>query len=146
MSWFYKLARYKMVLTMVAAVVMGLVFAPSWSLAASSTDTFGIGPLNTELSGTLGNSDLRTTIASLINVALSLLGVIAVVIILAGGFKWMTAGGNDDKVQEARKMIFSGVIGLAIIMSSWAIALFVLNRLRDATNSGAIPTGLDTNG
>lgn len=129
---------------MVAAVVMGLVFAPSWSLAASTTDTFGIAPLNTELSGTLGNSDLRTTIARLINVALSLLGVIAVVIILAGGFKWMTAGGNDDKVQEARKMIFSGVIGLAIILSSWAIALFVLNRLRDATGSGAVPAGLDT--
>ena len=69
--------------------------------------------------------------------ALSLLGIIAVVIILAGGFKWMTAGGNEDKVGEARKMIFSGIIGLAIILSAWAIALFVLNQLNKATNPDA---------
>ena len=144
MSWLHKIVKHRQVLTLVAAVVMGLVLAPSLSMAASSTDTFGLNPLNSELSGTLGNSDLRTTVARLINVALSLLGVIAVVIILAGGFKWMTAGGNDDKVAEARKMIFSGVIGLAIILSSWAIALFVLNRLRDATGSGSISGGLDT--
>jgi len=144
MSWLHKIVKHRQVLTLVAAVVMGLVLAPSLSMAASSTDTFGLNPLNSELSGTLGNSDLRTTVARLINVALSLLGVIAVVIILAGGFKWMTAGGNDDKVAEARKMIFSGVIGLAIILSSWAIALFVLNRLRDATGSGTISGGLDT--
>lgn len=144
MSWLHKIVKHRQVLTLVAAVVMGLVLAPSLSMAASSTDTFGLKPLDSELQGTLGNSDLRTTVARLINVALSLLGVIAVVIILAGGFKWMTAGGNDDKVAEARKMIFSGVIGLAIILSSWAIALFVLNRLRDATTSGNIPTGLDT--
>lgn len=144
MSWLHKIVKHRQVLTMVAAVTMGLVLAPSLGLAASSTDTFGLNPLNSELSGTLGNSDLRTTIARLINVALSLLGVIAVVIILAGGFKWMTAGGNDDKVAEARKMIFSGIIGLAIILSSWAIALFVLNRLRDATGSGTISGGLDT--
>jgi uncharacterized membrane protein len=54
-------------------------------------------------------------------------GIIAVVIILAGGFKWMTAGGNEDKVGEARKMIISGVIGLAIIMSAFAIAQFVID-------------------
>lgn len=144
MSWLHKLVKHRQVLTLVAAVVMGLVLAPSLGLAASTTDTFGLNPLNSELSGTLGNADLRVTVGKLINVALSLLGVIAVVIILAGGFKWMTAGGNDDKVAEARKMIFSGIIGLAIILSSWAIALFVLNRLRDATGSGSISGGLDT--
>lgn len=144
MSWLHKIVKHRQVLTLVAAVVMGLVLAPSLSMAASSTDTFGLNPLNTELNGTLGNADLRVTVGKLINVALSLLGVIAVVIILAGGFKWMTAGGNDDKVAEARKMIFSGIIGLAIILSSWAIALFVLNRLRDATGSGSISGGLDT--
>lgn len=144
MSWLHKLVKHRQVLTLVAAVVMGLVLAPSLGMAASTTDTFGLNPLNSELSGTLGNADLRVTVGKLINVALSLLGVIAVVIILAGGFKWMTAGGNDDKVAEARKMIFSGIIGLAIILSSWAIALFVLNRLRDATGSGSISGGLDT--
>ena len=89
----------------------------------------------TELSG---NENLVTSSARIINVALGLLGIIAVVIILAGGFKWMTAGGNEDKVAEARKLIFAGIIGLAIILSAWAIARFVIENLATATNSGQI--------
>ncbi|MBI2990019.1 MAG: hypothetical protein HYY51_02395 [Candidatus Magasanikbacteria bacterium] len=124
----------------------GLVCASTGKCAAAPTgsDIYGLGKVNTELKTTLGNQDLRTTIAKLINVALSLLGIVAVVIILVGGFKWMTAGGNEDKVAEARKLIFSGIIGLAIILSAWAIALFVLNKLASATtgtNTG-IPTEL----
>ena len=41
--------------------------------------------------------------------------------------------GNDDKVSEARKMLFAGIIGLAIILSAWAIARFVLVQLGNAT-------------
>ena len=100
-------------------------------------DPFGINPVGNEVAGKLGNRDLRETAANLINVLLGLLGLIAVVIVLAGGFKWMTAGGSEDKIAEARKMIFSGVIGLAIILSAWAISLFVINQLSSATGSDA---------
>lgn len=105
-----------------------------------TADSFGLQPVNTGLGGQLGNKDLRQVIGNVINVALSLLGVVAVVIILIGGFKWMTAGGSDDKVGEAKKMIFQGIIGLAIILSAWAIAIFVLNSLASATSSGSVPT------
>lgn len=81
----------------------------------------------------LGEADLIDTIASIIRIALGFLGVIAVVIILLGGFKWMTAGGNDDKVKEAKKLIFSGIIGLVIIISAYAIATFVIDSIIDAT-------------
>ncbi len=104
-------------------------------------DSFGLNPIGNEVKGKLGNRDLRETAANLINVLLGLLGLIAVVIVLAGGFKWMTAGGSEDKIGEARKMIFSGVIGLAIILSAWAISLFVINQLSTATGgTAAIPT------
>lgn len=81
----------------------------------------------------LGQGELKTTIGSLINTALTLLGVVVVVIILMGGFKWMTAGGNDEKVAEAKRLIIAGIIGLAIIMSAWAIARFVISSVADAT-------------
>lgn len=131
---------------MVAAVLFGLVLAPAATFATgSSTDTFGLGGVNTGLqddsgNNVLGNKDLRETIGDLIQVALSLLGVVAVVIILIGGFKWMTAGGNEEKVTEARKLIFSGIIGLAVILSAWAISIFVINQLSTATGSGTVPT------
>ncbi len=67
-------------------------------------------------------------------VYVGLLGIIAVVIILYGGFIWMTAAGNEERVDKARKMIVAGVIGLAIILSAYAIARFVVNSLVNATS------------
>lgn len=83
----------------------------------------------------LGTRSLQDTIASIIRVALSLLGIVAVVIILIGGFKWMTAGGNQDEVDKARKFILNGVIGLAIILSAFAISKFVIESLSTAVGA-----------
>ncbi|MEK7459304.1 MAG: hypothetical protein AAB663_02760 [Patescibacteria group bacterium] len=81
----------------------------------------------------LGQADLKQTIGQLIRVLLGFLGVIAVVVILLGGFKWMTAGGNDEKVTEAKQLIIAGIIGLAIILSAFAIATFVISSIVSAT-------------
>ncbi len=81
----------------------------------------------------LGQGDLKTTIGNIIRVALGFLGVIAVVIILLGGFKWMVAGGNDEKVGEAKRLIIAGIIGLAIILSAYAITTFVISSLVTAS-------------
>jgi Zn-dependent protease with chaperone function len=84
----------------------------------------------------LGTRDLRSGIMEVVNILMGFLGIIAIIIILIGGFKWMTAGGNDDKVAEARKLIVAGIIGLAIILASYAIAYFVVTSLMSATGSG----------
>lgn len=81
----------------------------------------------------LGQADLKTAIGQLINVALGFLGVVAVVIILMGGFKWMTAGGSDKNVEEAKRLIIAGIIGLAIILAAYAIASFVISSILSAT-------------
>ncbi len=108
----------------------------------TATD-FGVTKVSEGLGKSLGNQPLITTITSIINVALSLLGIVAVVIVLIGGFKWMTAGGNDDKVTEGRKYITSGVIGIAIILSAWAVTRFVIKSLSDATGSGSVSEAQD---
>ena len=81
----------------------------------------------------LGGANLVDTIGQIIRVTLGFLGVVAVVIILLGGFRWMTAGGNDDKLKKARGLLFSGIIGLVIILSAYAIAEFVLSSIVTAT-------------
>lgn len=81
----------------------------------------------------LGGGDVRQTAARIINVALGFLGIIAVVIVLIGGFKYMVSGGNEDKTSEAKNMIVAGIIGLAIILSAWAITTFVISSLLSAT-------------
>jgi len=81
----------------------------------------------------LGEADLVDTIAQIIRIALGFLGVFAVIIILIGGFKWMTAQGNDEDVKKAKKFIFSGIIGLVIVISAYAIASFVIDSIITAT-------------
>ncbi len=84
----------------------------------------------------LGEEDPRTMAAMIINVILTLLSIIAVVIVLLGGFKWMTAAGNEEKVSDAKKLLAAGVIGLVIILAAWGIANFALEQLMTATGSG----------
>lgn len=112
-------------------LTLAVVFAPAASAATPLTaDDLGI----TYAADTgLGSRDIRDTVSTVIRAALGLLGIVAVVIILIGGFTWMTAGGNDEKVAEAKKWIFSGVIGLAIILSAYALASYVITQLVSAT-------------
>lgn len=102
-------------------------------LAAFAQDPFGTGIISPIITTTLGTRDPRETVAAIINVALGFLGIVAVVIILMGGFTWMTAAGNEENVDKAKKLIFAGVVGLAIILSAYAIASFVLRELYAAT-------------
>lgn len=96
-----------------------------------NANDLGVNAIQSEIK--LGSGDVRQTAARIINVALGFLGIIAVVIVLIGGFKYMVSGGNEEKTTEAKNLIVSGIIGLAIILSAWAITSFVISRLITAT-------------
>ncbi len=112
--------------------VLSVLLVPAVAGAQSQITSQDLGIQYGSATG-LGSQDVRTTIARIIRTAMGLLGIVAVVIILIGGFKWMTAGGNDEQTGEARKWIFSGIIGLAIILSAYALATYVINSLVSAT-------------
>ena len=116
------------------AIICALAI-PMITMAQSNDNLFGLNEVSNGLGNTLSDSDPRAVVGRIINVVLGFLGVIAVGIILLGGFKWMTGGGNEDKVGEAKKLLGAGVIGLVIILASWAIAQFVIGRLYNVTNA-----------
>lgn len=130
----HAITRFFATATLAVALVLpfGGLLAPSAAHAAPREAEDFFDPSFTDNTG-LGDADLKETIANLIYVMLGFLGVIAVVIMLLGGFKWMVAGGNDEKVAEAKKLIIAGIIGLAIILSSYAIASFVISAIVGAT-------------
>ena len=134
MTLMLKLIEYKKYILIGLAMLLSLAIMPAAQVSALDDDVLGVKKFGDATK--LGTNPFEETIAEIINVALSLLGIVAVVIILIGGFKWMTSGGDETKVGDARKFIFAGVIGLAIIMSSWALATFVLTKLADATLTG----------
>lgn len=83
----------------------------------------------------LGNSDLEGTIGTLIRTVIRFLGIIAVLVVLYGGFKWMTAAGSDDKVADAKKIMIAGLIGLVIVLTALAITNFIIAQILGATSA-----------
>lgn len=117
-----------------------ILFKANLVLAQSNAVT-GVNDL-TNAGVNLAQSDLKQVIANIINIFLGFLGVLAVVLILYAGFLWMTSRGDEEKIKTAKGIIVSAVIGLVIILSAYAIASFVLNKLYEATN----PNGNNNNG
>jgi hypothetical protein len=117
-----KFSKYLLAFAIISFLVM-----PFFVMAQNNI--FGMDEVENGLGGALNSGDPRVIIGRIINVVLGFLGVIAVGIILLGGFKWMTAGGNEDKVAEAKKLLGAGVIGLVIILAAWAIATYVIGAI-----------------
>ena len=75
---------------------------------------------------------LDAMITKVINVALGLIGTIAVVMIILGGYQYTTSAGDASKVTKAKNTILYGVIGLVIALLAFAIVNFVLAKLFNA--------------
>jgi hypothetical protein len=97
-------------------------------------DPFQMGPISNTI--LLGDAELPAIVANLINIALSLLGIILLVLILYSGVLWMTSGGDEEKTKKARGTLISAVIGLIIILMSGSIAKFLIDTLSNATGGG----------
>lgn len=119
------------VYTAVTTTAMGVAIAGT-AFAQEAGDT-GLGKIG-KAAG-LGSTDINTTVGSILKTALSFLGVVAICIVIYGGFKYMTSGGEEKGVESAKKILYSGVIGLLIILSAYAITKFALGGLITATGS-----------
>ena len=73
-------------------------------------------------------------IGAIIGTFLSLLGVIFLILIIYGGFIWMTSGGNETKVLKAKKILTEAIVGLIIILSAYSITYFVFHAVQGAIN------------
>ncbi|MBI4133294.1 hypothetical protein HY478_01640 [Candidatus Uhrbacteria bacterium] len=127
----YKKGRAALLLGACLAVFLFLVVSFFIFTPHASALDVGINQVEGEIE--LGGADIRIVIARIIRVALGFLGVAALLIVLWGGFQWMTAGGDDEKVASAKRTLINGSIGLALILSAFAITQFILNALVAAT-------------
>ena len=79
--------------------------------------------------------DPRVIIVRMINVTLSIIGVLLIGFLVYAGYLWMTAAGNEDQVEKAKTTIRNAVIGIAIVFAAYAISRFVIvNLLQVGTN------------
>ena len=113
-----------------ALVFLTLLVLVTPVMVAADPDPYGTSKIgNINVPKPAGDDALPTIVVNLINLVLGFLALIAVVIILIGGFEWMTAGGNDDKVKTAQNRLRYGLIGLVIIFVAWGVVTYVLSTL-----------------
>lgn len=86
-----------------------------------------------EAAGYKPDGTLTGKISYIIEMFLGLLGVIFLVLLIYGGFLWMTARGSEQQVEKAKEVIFSAVIGLIIVVAAYAISIFVVTKLTEST-------------
>lgn len=103
---------------------------------ASAAGEINNGIAQVDSSLNLGASTPFTIAARIIQIALSFLGIISLGIVIYAGFLWMTSGGNENKIDDAKRWLKNGIIGLIIILSAWGIVTYVLRTLLNVTGSG----------
>lgn len=56
-------------------------------------------------------------------------GVMAVIIIMIGGFMYITSGGDSNRLNSAKNTVLYALIGIVVIVAAQTIIIFVVNRL-----------------
>ncbi|MFA5954197.1 MAG: hypothetical protein WC817_01515 [Patescibacteria group bacterium] len=116
-------------------VAIGMM-APLVAFAQGSdlNNSLDLNNIGNEL-GLSQETNVKIVVARIIRVLLGFLGIVAVLIVLYGGFQWMTAAGNEERVSSARATLTAGLIGLVIILSAYAIASYIITTILDVTSA-----------
>jgi len=123
---------------LVMILTLVLLLAPVYvAKGADTTDHLNAAAGKTG-AGYVTTSSLSITDRSalMIRVVLGLVGIVFLVLTIYAGIMWMTAGGNDDQLDKAKKTLTRSVIGLIIITSSYSISLFAERLAKGDTNQG----------
>jgi hypothetical protein len=92
------------------AALVAPIYAADLNLTGKTTD---FTPLQTITAGSL--------ISGAVSLVLIVVSLVFFFILVIGGLRWITSGGDEKKVGEARSQITNALIGLAIVFAAWAI-------------------------
>jgi hypothetical protein len=101
-------------------------------LCAGSNLQFTDNPGQCAVAGTDATTRINDIIHTIVNLLSAIVGVVAVIMIIFGGFRYITSGGNDTSVTSAKNTILYAVIGLVVVALAQLIVRFTLSKL---TNS-----------
>ncbi len=89
----------------------------------------------------LGNSafsqDIPTVISLIFNIIISAAGAVFIILMLIGGIQYLSSSGNEEGTSKAKKLLLDAVIGLVLVLSSWAIGTWVIRSLGGTGTGGS---------
>lgn len=92
---------------------------------------FGLGDV--DVKGLVYDDPIVIT-ANIIKWALGMIGSVLVLIIIYGGIIYMTASGNEQRIEKAKTILTYGIIGAVIAFSAWMITDFVISVIRSSSS------------
>lgn len=117
--------------TSIALTLIVLIFSLATTAALAENAQNAQTTTVTELQNPLGQGITPAKLyGRLIFAFMGFSGVIALLMFIVGGFQWMTAGGNAEKVKKGRDTLMWAVLGLIMIFSSYAILRAIFETLR----------------
>lgn len=115
------------------SVVFAQAAAPAPASASKTAVCQGVqdasGSTNCGQTPVLGQDPITNLITTVVKVFSIIIGVVSVVMIMYGGFRYITSGGDSGKITSAKDTILYAVIGLSVAALAQFIVQYVLNRL-----------------
>lgn len=114
-----------------ALLLLGNIGGTAFAVITGAIDTND----NPEIIGQLGGDlSLRQLVLKIINYFLGFLGLLAVVMVIYGGFLYVSSAGNEENVNKAKKILLYAVIGIVVIIASFALVNAILGAGVDVRN------------
>lgn len=128
---------FKVVNVLTVLAMISMVAVPLLALATSHTGTGGLGqgftaPVPPSSAGVASDTDLPGLLMRVIMILLGVAGLVAVIFLIVGGFRYITAGGNEEAAEAGKKTITNAIIGIVIIILSFVIVRVVANAVKSA--------------
>jgi hypothetical protein len=118
-------------------VLMVANFALASVAMAQTESTASSGQLGGKILGNLeltrrwsdlpDNADPVEIVGLVIRGALSIVAIIFFILIFIAGFRWMMSGGNEETIQTAKKSIQRAIIGVVVIIFSYALTVLIFD-------------------
>lgn len=105
------------------AMAQGDIFKDACDSASDSTTCKSAASKNDPLTGTNGTLDKVSSIIAVIA------GIVAVVVIILSGFRYVTSGGDTQKIASAKNTLIGAIVGLVIIVVARGIIVLVLKSI-----------------
>lgn len=107
-------------------VVLAIVLVPLVAQAQFRIPTAATEPLP-------GQNTATQIIIRVIEILLAIAGLVAVIFLIIGGFRYITAGGNEETAEAAKKTITNAIIGVVVIILAFVIVRVISNALIGGT-------------
>ncbi|MBI4092964.1 MAG: Ig-like domain-containing protein [Candidatus Kerfeldbacteria bacterium] len=115
-------------------ITAALIFLGLVAFSAQAQTPLSIEDIGTTIG--LTTADLKSIVINVIRWLLGILALVAVSFIMYGGYLWLTAAGNSDRIEKAKRVIINAVIGLVIVLIAWAIVFFVARVILGSSSGG----------